>query len=53
MRLFSRIGPYRWGYSVVGFGFVVCFLEEEGDGRSGTLGQGREASLRLPHVSLS
>ena len=36
----------------MGFGFVVCFLEGEGDGRSGTLGQGREASLRLPHVSL-
>ena len=43
MCLSSKIGPYRWGYSVVGFGFVVCFLEGEGDGRSGTLGQGREA----------
>ena len=46
MRLSSRIGPYRWGYSVVGFGFVVCLGEGEGDGRLVTLGQGREADLR-------
>ena len=34
----------------LGFGWFVG--EGVGDGRSGTLGQGREASLRLPHVSL-
>ena len=39
MRLSSRITPYRWGYSVVGFGVLVCW-EGVGDGRSGTLGHG-------------
>ena len=43
---------YIGGDIQLGLGFGWFVGEGVGDGRSVTLGQGREASLRLPHVSL-
>ena len=43
---------YIGGDIQLGLGFGWFVGEGVGDGRSGTLGQGREANLRLPHVSL-
>ena len=43
---------YIGGDIQLGLGFAWFVGEGVGDGRSVTLGQGREASLRLPHVSL-